>query len=1330
MKSVNAKDKQYTIRISSYNKYIYNKLINKGRGLSESTNGLFRRTLTGSGGFSTTGNGSGGTSGDQIEINTPGSLRRNSIDERIHLNQNHQVKSDDLKNRGGDDQDDPDDLPITGHQHHFPIPETETIGEKQQFTNEIVYLKHLTMPDKTGMYVYAHHLSYCVKDLDNKKLDNLIVNDKDYRVDHMMQTLGLWEQRDTLIGNEFVRGISGGQKKRVTIGVTIIKGSNLLLIDEPTNGLDSTTSLDVIGSIRKVVTHTFSPALVTLLQPSAQITSLFDNLIVLSQGQIVYFGPMSNALSYFEELGFTCPKHFNPSEFFQEIVDDPLKYSFLHPPKCQTTEDFANAYRQSKIYRDLREKMDSNSSGIISDSPVGELKDNSKLPPYTLPMTKQIEYCTKRGYKLTYRNFGALVTRFFRGILMGLILGTLYLRMDHNQGGGNSRFGLLYFSMTYIIVGAFGALCNFYSQKVLFYIQRRQRYYSTAPFLISTTICEIPGSLLEIFILMTLIHWILDTMNNGALKFICSFSSSQEMAAIHGSIILGLFLLVAGYMVPEPTIRGWWIWLYYLSPYNWMYQGMIINEFAGQAYHCSPNEMVPPLGYPLLNVTFDQGGYGGVQSCAKTQGEQFLHQFGMRTNDSFRVVCLIIVIGYCVVFNIAAYFGLRYFKPESKPKSMLVKPKSSRKSKHQNPTTNDQNVSQSIEMGLLDPSASSMTNNHGIDNNNYMKNGCELHFMNLTYEVDYKNKTTKQKSRLRLLDNVEGYAKPGSMLAIMGPSGAGKSTLLDILSDRKSIGYVTGTILIDGKERTKDFVRYASYVEQQDILPPTQTVGEAILFSARCRLSKKHFDKERLHNYYEQILDVLNLRKIQHNKIGIVGNGISLSQRKRVSIGIELASNPKLLFIDEPTTGLDSGSAHKVMEVISKIAKTMNRTVICTIHQPSAAIFEQFDQLLLLCHGKVMYFGPLGNQSEIVLSYYAQQGRVMKPHHNPADFLLEMPEECNEESVQTFKLSHHYQICQEELNRVMQNQNILGSQERDVGDNDRNSWIEEFKILMRRAWDNRVRRPKIYVSNWTRSIVVSFVLGTLFFRLKAESMDARNRISLMFFSLVFFGMSSVSTIPTTCMDRAVFYREQASGFYRETTYFLSHIVSNYPFIFVIVLLYSVPLYFLVQLDTDPFSKFFFFIFILYMASVQFDAIAFLCSLVLPNDVVASSVCGLVFSLSSLFAGFMISRNNMPTGWRWMNDVSIFKYPIESVSVNEFAGKHYSCPDNRGAVPIHVADNQTRYFCPITDGEQFVLHSYSFKIQDRYSNIAIMFAYLFAFYILSFIALKKIKWQKR
>jgi ABC-type multidrug transport system ATPase subunit len=249
-------------------------------------------------------------------------------------------------------------------------------------------------------------------------------------------------------------------------------------------------------------------------------------------------------------------------------------------------------------------------------------------------------------------------------------------------------------------------------------------------------------------------------------------------------------------------------------------------------------------------------------------------------------------------------------------------------------------------------------------------------------------KVLKPETEKQIIKGVSGTVPPGQFLAIIGASGAGKTTLLNFLSGRENskLLRMDGDIRLNGtnKRDMKSYSMFSAFVQQDDVLFQTMTVRECLEFAARLKLPGSEEDRLARVN---QVISQLKLTKCQATRIGgPLVKGISGGERKRTSIGVELITDPSLIFLDEPTTGLDSFTATSVMEILGDLARNDNRTVISTIHQPNTDIFNQFDRLMLLTNGKVIFLG----EASTAVDYFSTIGYVCPNQTNPADYFMDI----------------------------------------------------------------------------------------------------------------------------------------------------------------------------------------------------------------------------------------------------------------------------------------------------------------------------------------------------
>nr|XP_014086513.2 ABC transporter G family member 6 [Bactrocera oleae] len=258
----------------------------------------------------------------------------------------------------------------------------------------------------------------------------------------------------------------------------------------------------------------------------------------------------------------------------------------------------------------------------------------------------------------------------------------------------------------------------------------------------------------------------------------------------------------------------------------------------------------------------------------------------------------------------------------------------------------------------------------------------DIEFENVKYTVRKFNFHERKFVTKEILHGINGAFRAGELTAIMGPSGSGKSTLLNVMTGFRATG-VTGTICVNGdpiSTNSSSFRELSCYIHQDDLLRPLMTIGETMMLAAHLKLGFST-SKEYKQNLIKHILALLGLE----HRYNVFAGKLSGGQKKRLAIALELISNPPVLFLDEPTTGLDSSSCSQCVTLLKKLA-SLGHTIVCTIHQPSALIFEMFDKLYTVVDGNCIYQGPVRE----LIPFLEGQDLVCPSYHNPADFLLEV----------------------------------------------------------------------------------------------------------------------------------------------------------------------------------------------------------------------------------------------------------------------------------------------------------------------------------------------------
>ncbi|KAG3171702.1 hypothetical protein PC128_g18672, partial [Phytophthora cactorum] len=356
-------------------------------------------------------------------------------------------------------------------------------------------------------------------------------------------------------------------------------------------------------------------------------------------------------------------------------------------------------------------------------------------------------------------------------------------------------------------------------------------------------------------------------------------------------------------------------------------------------------------------------------------------------------------------------------------------------------------------------------------------NPCVLSWSDLSYAVPSKKTAKNTYGKKIILDKVSGRSAPGDLTAIMGPSGSGKTTLVDLLADRISSGLVTGTIELNGTDRvTKTFRAVTSYVAQEDTLLGSFTVVETMKMAARLSLPNSVVMTD-IHSRVESVMDAMGLGACRNTLVGdIFRKGLSGGQKRRLSIAIELLSNPSILILDEPTSGLDSSSAHNVMKYILKLCGE-GKNVLCTIHQPSSLVYDMFTNVIVLSLGQTVYCGSRAN----MIPHFASIGFNCPKYMNPAEYFVNLVNTDFEDHVDVTKLVHAYaqsNVKKQLLDQLSADratlQNLPDIELRP------SSAMRQFSVLMYRNTLNNIRNPGIYWIRLFMYFCLSFMVGTMY----------------------------------------------------------------------------------------------------------------------------------------------------------------------------------------------------------------------------------------------------------
>ncbi|KAM6578565.1 hypothetical protein CsatB_030402 [Cannabis sativa] len=859
-----------------------------------------------------------------------------------------------------------------------------------------------------------------MKEVSRREKEAGIVPDPD--IDTFMKILGLDICADTWIGDAMRRGISGGQKKRLTTGEMIVGPTKALFMDEITNGLDSSTAFQIVACIHQLAHITDCTVLVSLLQPAPETFELFNDLILISEGNVVYHGPRDQVLEFFEGCGFRCPERKGVADFVQEVISkkdqEQYWYSTEKAFRYVSVEEFSKKFKASRFGKKLDEDLTQ-----PYDKSQGH-ENALSFSVYSISKWELLRTCASRELLLMKRNSFVYIFKTSQLIIIAFMTMTMFLRtrMEVDVVHANFYMGALYYALSILFLNGIPEMSMTIQRLNIFYKQKELRFYPAWAYAIPAALLKIPLSLLESVVWTCLTYYVI-----GYSPEIQRFLRQFFLYFVLHLASLSMFRFLASF-----------------------FQTMVATTTAAP-----------------------KSSSGAIISQEKLSQ---LQRTGVHQKEDSNV-----------------------WTPKTDECKMVL------------PFTPLTMVFQDVQYYVDTP-------------------------------LEMKERGFSEK-KLQLLADITGSFRPGVLTALMGVSGAGKTTLLDVLAGRKTIGYIEGDIRIGGYPKVQEtFARISGYCEQTDIHSPQITVEESVIFSAWLRLDSK-IDAKTKADFVNEVLVTIELDGIKDALVGIPGvSGLSNEQRKRLTIAVELVSNPSIIFMDEPTTGLDARSAAIVMRAVKNVADT-GRTIVCTIHQPSIDIFESFDELILLkIGGRIIYSGPLGKNSTRVIEYFEGISGVanIRNNCNPATWMLEVTSSSSEAGLEVdfAKIYKESSLYKQQLSTPPPGSRNLHFPTRFS----QNAW-GQFESCLWKLNLSYWRSPSYNFMRLMHTLVTSFVFGALFWNQGKKIINQQNLFNIfgsMYTSVGFLGINNCMTVlQHVATERTVMYREKFAGMYSSWTYSLA-----------------------------------------------------------------------------------------------------------------------------------------------------------------------------------------------
>ncbi|KAI0649902.1 pleiotropic drug resistance ABC transporter [Trametes meyenii] len=1090
------------------------------------------------------------------------------------------------------------------------------------------------------------------------------------RMVEVLETVfGLRHVKDTLVGDASVRGVSGGEKKRVSIAEALATRSRLASWDNSTRGLDASTALEFVQALRIATDIARQSTIVAIYQAGESLYEHFDKVCVIYEGKQVYFGPADRARQYFIDMGYEPANRQTTADFLVAVTDPNgrIVRKGFEQRVPRTATEFAEYFRRSEFAALNREDMESYRNDFVGkpervtayrqSAKAEYAKHAHKRGPFVASIPMQARALMRRRVQILRGGIAAQVIQLSSFVLQGIIVGTVFLRLKNETSTFFSRGGVLFFSLLFSALSTMSEIPALFGQRPIVHRQSRAAMYH--PFVegLALTLVDVPITFITMVVFSIIIYFLVGLQQSAAqfftfLLFVfimtitmkawfralaAAFKSAAPAQAIAGLSTL-ILVLYTGYSIPQPYMIGALRWITWINPLRYGFESLMVNEFHTVHADCS---VLVPQGPGYENVSLANRVCTTVGSTSGSTTVDGLSYVSLSYNYSFNhlwrnfgVLCAF-GIGFITILLILTENNTSLAGDTS---VMLFK----RGSKSDVVQAAEQETSADEEKAGTPTGAPSEGNDIQAMKEATHKVEDVFSFQHLNYVVPVGGGKER-----KLLDDVSGYVPPGKLTALMGESGAGKTTLLNVLAERTTGGVVTGERLMNGHPLPLDFQAHTGYCQQMDTHLPTASVREALLFSANLR-QPQSVPLEEKKAYVEKVLRMCGLEAYGDAIVGSLG----VEHRKRTTIAVELVAKPSLIFLDEPTSGLDSQSAWAITSFLRDLADS-GQAIVCTIHQPSAELFQVFDRLLLLRKGgQTVYFGDIGDRATTLIDYFERNGaRKCEAAENPAEYILDAigagaTATTDIDWHAAWKKSAEASQTYEDLDRIHAEGRSKPAAQATLHNTFPTSWSFQLMELFKRDAAAHWRDPTYLVAKFALNIASALLIGFTFFKAKTTIQGTQNHLFAIFMSLIIsVPLSNQLQVAFIDMRNVFEVRERHSRMYSWTALVTSQILIEIPWNILGSSLYFLCWYWTVGFPTDR-AGFTYFMMAVWLP-LYYTTIGQAVAAMSPNAEIAALLFSFLFSFVLTFNGVMQPFSQLGW-WRWMYRLSPFTYLIEAL----------------------------------------------------------------------------------
>ena len=1039
------------------------------------------------------------------------------------------------------------------------------------------------------------------------------------RVDEVIAMLGLQKCAHVRLGSSTVRGVSGGEKKRVGIGLGLVSSPAIVVLDEPTTGLDSTTALDVMTHVQGAIARDARRSvLVGIHMPSAEVFALADKLLLVADGRVVYYGAREGAPRFFTAAPYAgeCLARENPADFCLAMVAVGGTRTQLPTTDAPA---LAAAFAATPLSAEGRKEVQAAAAS----------GDRAEFPPYApthIDRIRQVKTLGTRSLTQFARSSSIWRTSLFKMFWIGFLYSTTYAAQPLTVDGAINLQTCFYFALMFGILGNLRGIATLFDERSLYEHERTSRAYEPVVYFTVTTFAQMPWLLFMNTLFSSLVFWSIGLwkLQNAfpvyiwylcitALTNLIGFAWAQMLAAYTSSQAVAMSVWQPGVYIWSQT------------------SGFPIN--APTISHSNPAWM-------LMSISFTRWAYEAIilgvfwNGWGPESQHDIFAKYGYTNTPLWAPLPFMLL--FPIVVRLVTYFPLLEKKSNLEELGAGDYQGAAR---------------DALETGAGKDGASTSLAVAEDDALEGKVDGEQGGFAEAT-QIAVVVKNTYYSVRLvneqgapfvkPLLRDVSFDVQPGELCAIMGPSGAGKSTFLDWLAGRKTTGFGKADLKYNGATPTfEQRSTCEAYVMQHDVMINTLTVSETLRVACMLRLGRP--TAAQVAGRVRYVLALLGLEQVASKLIG----GLSSGQRRLAAVAVEIIHLPSIVYLDEPTSGLDSGMSLDFVRAIQRLAQN-GRTVVCTIHQPTEEIFNMFSKLLLIGDGVARYFGT---PQDAITKLYGEGASA--GGRNPAEMLMDYVKRAPPPEDAGLLEAEPSAPGAFDLDASMMRGAGAGAMlECNPLEVARQQGYHFYVHLLRNLLILKNTKSQQFIA-LVRNIVVGLWYGIVYW----QQTNYHSLASVTYFSQQFITMSNLQAIPQMFAERALFYRERAAGFYSEAPYLLARCAVNAALQVVFALVYSVLVYPMVGLRGGLFSEYFvFFYLIMFGLSLAGYAFSNFIAAITPNQQSALNLYSSFFQFFMFFCGYSIPVHQAPLGWRWATQISFARWSFESLVLNQFAGE--------------------------------------------------------------------------